>query len=62
MSVVGISLLLSQIDVLFVRIIADMFVSVFAMTRFLRDKRVICKDYRQVSVTESNIESAKEPV
>jgi len=41
MSVVGISLLMSQIDVLGVRIFADLIVSTFAMRRFVRDKVVL---------------------
>lgn len=50
MSVVGISLLLSQIDVLCVRIMADMLTSTFAMTRFISDKRVVYGQYHKVSV------------
>ena len=44
MSVVGISLLLSQVDVLAVRIIADVLVSTFAIKRFLRDKAVVVEE------------------
>ena len=40
MSLIGIALLLSQIDFFIVRVLADLAVTSFALTQFLRDKTV----------------------
>ncbi len=40
MSLIGIALLLSQIDFFVVRVLADLTVTSFALTQFLRDKTV----------------------
>ncbi len=49
MSVVGIALLLSQVDFFFVRVLADLVVSAFAMTQFLRDKTIAQPGYTNVA-------------
>lgn len=50
MSLVGLSLLFSQIDLLFVRMAAEMIVSTFALTRFLQHKTVVADtgDYASI--------------
>jgi hypothetical protein len=48
MSLVGIALLLSQIDFFFVRVLADLAVSAFAMEQFLRGKTVAQPGYASV--------------
>lgn len=57
MSLVGISLLLAQVDLLVVRIVADVLVSTFAMTRFLTDKTV----QAQYGVMPEDTEMAPRP-
>jgi hypothetical protein len=48
MSLVGLSLLFSQIDLLFVRMAAEAVVGSFALTRFLAHKTVVAEGYASV--------------
>ena len=48
MSLVGLSLLFSQVDILLVRMVAEVIVSSFALTRFLKDKTVGRPEYEHV--------------
>ena len=57
MSLVGLSLLFSQIDLLFVRMLAEVIVSSFALTRFMKGKVVASTGYTSVAARSDDIEA-----